>query len=78
MRSSLRNALSVGTDGEKALSNAVCNTFTSATHLRCFKHVKYNIEEKLQRDLNIAEIGVSEILNDIWLQSRWCAFSWFG
>ena len=62
MRSSLHNVLSVGTDGEKALSNAVCNTFTSATHLRCFKHVK---EEKLRRNLNIAEIGQSEILNDL-------------
>ena len=51
MRSSLHNVLSVGTDGEKALSNAVCNTFTSTTHLRCFKHVKDNIEEKLRRDL---------------------------
>lgn len=65
MRSSLCNVLSVGTDGEKALSNAVCNTFTSATHLRCFKHVKDNIEEKLRKDLNIAEVCVSEILNDI-------------
>ena len=64
MKSSLHNFLSVGT-GEKALYNAVHNTFTNATHLRCFKHVKDNVEEKLRRDLNIADEGVRQILNDI-------------
>lgn len=65
MRLSLHNVLSIGTDCEEALSNAVYNTFTSVTHLRCFKHVKDNTEEKLQRVLNIVEVSVSEILNDI-------------
>ena len=43
-----------GTDGEKALEEALHTQFRFATHLRCFLHFRGNVEHKL------AELGISK------------------
>ena len=64
LRPSLRGMKAIGTDGEQPLFTAMCDTFRSTVHLRCFRHFKENIISKL-KDLHIAECAQQEILQDI-------------
>ena len=54
----------MGTDGELALCNAVKDKFPDAVHLRCLKHVKDSIENKLP-NLQFNKTGIKEIMCDI-------------
>ena len=40
LRSSLRIIQAIGTDGEKALSDALTESNPHAIHLRCFRHLQ--------------------------------------
>ena len=53
-----------GTDGEKALVDALSHEFRYAIHLTCFIHVRQNIKRKLQ-ELQYPQMVMTEILNDI-------------
>jgi transposase-like protein len=53
-----------GTDGEKALSNALQMVFKEAKHLRCFLHFKSNLEDRL-KSLNIPKFQRVEFLRDV-------------
>ena len=48
LRSSLRSIQAIGTDGEKALADALTESFPHAIHLRCFRHLQQNIESHLR------------------------------
>ena len=52
LKSSLRNLRAFGTDGERAISNAMHVVFDKAVHLRCFLHFRGNLDSKLK------ELGV--------------------
>ena len=43
----VRNLLAFGTDGDKAMVEAFAHNFPFALQLRCFLHLKRNVEEKL-------------------------------
>ena len=62
--SSLRHIKAFGTDGEKALVNAIENAYPNAIHLGCFKHFYDNVECKL-KSLNFDGTTCEEILADI-------------
>ena len=64
LRSSLRNLKAFGTDGEKALSNAMQIVFDKAVHLRCFLHFRGNLDSKL-KELHIPKHERIEFLRDI-------------
>ena len=64
LRPALRNLLAFGTDGEKALWNALHTVFDKALHLRCFLHFKGNLEAKLH-DLNIPKRERVMFLQDV-------------
>lgn len=64
IRPELKQIKVVGKDGEAALCNAVKDNFPNATHLRCLKHIKDSIEQKL-RDLKFDKKGIQELLIDI-------------
>ena len=64
LRSSLRNLKAFGTDGEKALSNAMQIVFDKAVHLRCFLHFRGNLDSKL-KELHIPKHEWIEFLRDI-------------
>ena len=46
-RRELRHVLACGTDGDKALVEAITHSFPYALQLRCFLHFRRNIQEKL-------------------------------
>ena len=52
----IQDLIVFGTDGEKALSDALSETFPLATHLRCFIHFKRNIESNLH-SLKVKDYG---------------------
>jgi hypothetical protein len=54
----------IGTDGEAALCNAIKDSFPTAVHVCCLKHVKDSIEHKLHL-LQFDKNGMQEILCDI-------------
>lgn len=56
--------LSFGTDGDKALVEALSHNFPFATQLRCFIHFKRNIEAKLQ-ELGLPSHILQEFVADI-------------
>ena len=64
LKPEVKQIKAVGTDGELALCNAVKDNFPDAVHLRCLKHVKDSIENKL-RDLQFNKTRIREIMCDI-------------
>ena len=64
LKSSLRNLRAFGTDGEKAISNAMHVVFDKPVHLRCFLHFKGNLVTKL-RDFGIPRHDRIEFLRDV-------------
>ena len=67
LKPDVRKVQAIGTDGEAALCNAVRDSFPTAVHLRCLKHVKDSIEHKLH-ELQFDRIGMQEIMHDIFGQ----------
>ena len=64
LKPNLRDIQCFGTDGEKALEEALQTQFRFATHLRCFLHFRGNVESKLA-DLGISKPNAQEFLRDI-------------
>ena len=65
IKSSIRNVIAVGTDGEQALVKALRAVFSEQTiHLSCFLHMKDNIKRKLT-DLLVPESIREEIVRYI-------------
>ena len=60
----MRNLQAFGTDGEKALANALHTVFNKAVHVRCFLHFKGNLDSRLQ-DLGIPKHERIEFLRDV-------------
>ena len=60
----LRNILCFGSDGDKALVEAFSHAFPFATQLRCFIHLRRNVQEKL-RALSIPHQVADAFLTDI-------------
>ena len=60
----LRNILCFGTDGDKALVEALSHNFQLAIQLRCFIHFKKNVHEKLH-SLGFSSSLAKEMLSDI-------------
>ena len=60
----LKNIRCFGTDGEKALVNALHTQFKSAIHLRCFLHFRGNLQDKLA-DIGISRPNAQEFLKDV-------------
>ena len=50
LRRSLANVQAVGTDGEKSLIDSIHHQFQKAVQLRCFRHLRGNIEWHLQEE----------------------------
>ena len=57
----------IGTDGERALSNALTHEFRFAQHLTCFIHVRRNIKNKIN-ECNLPSRLANTILNDVFGQ----------
>ena len=57
--------LAFGTDGEAALVKALKQQFCFAVHLRCFRHMKQDIERKLTTDMCFPKDAASQILSHI-------------
>ena len=68
LKPEIRKVQAIGTDGEAALCNAIRDSFPTAVHLRCLKHVKDSIEHKLH-ELQFDKIGMLEIMYDIFGRS---------
>ena len=62
---SLTGILAFGTDGEAALVKALKQQFCFAVHLRCFRHMRQDIERKLTTDMCFSKDVVSRILSQI-------------
>jgi len=60
----LAKILAYGTDGEATLVKAFKQQFCFAVHLRCFRHIKQDIQRKLN-DMGFKANVVSEILSHI-------------
>ena len=54
----------VGTDGEKNLVDAVVRNFPEAAHVRCFRHLKQNIESHL-REQQFSSAAIVQYTRDI-------------
>jgi hypothetical protein len=54
----------VGTDGERSLVDAVLRNFPQVSHVRCFRHLRNNIERHLN-GLNFTRKAVNEYIQDI-------------
>lgn len=61
----LTGILAFGTDGEAALVKALKQQFCFAVHLRCFRHMKNDIERKLTTDMHFPKDAASQILAHI-------------
>ena len=61
LKRDLKQLLAFGTDGDKALVEALLLNFPFATQLRCFIHFKHNIEMKLRELGHISQEFVSDI-----------------
>ena len=64
LKPKLQDIQCFGTDGEKALEEALHTQFKYATHLRCFLHFRGNIESKLS-ELGISKASSREFIHDI-------------
>ena len=64
LKSSLRNLKAFGTDGEKAISNAMQIVFDKAIHLRCFLHFRGNLDSKL-KEFHVPKHERIEFLRDV-------------
>ena len=64
LKPKLQDIQCFGTDGEKALEDALRTQFKYATHLRCFLHFRGNIESKLS-ELCISKSSAREFIHDI-------------
>ena len=64
LKPSLCNLRAFGTDGEKAISNAMHVVFDEAVHLRCFLHFKGNLDSKL-REYKVPKNERIEFLRDV-------------
>ena len=64
LKSSLRHLRAFGTDGEKAISNAMHVVFDKAVHLRCFLHFRGNFDSKL-KEFGIPKYQRIEFLWDV-------------
>ena len=60
----LKNIRCFGTDGERALVNALHTQFKSAIHIRCFLHFRGNLEDKLA-NLGISKTNAQEFIRDV-------------
>ena len=63
-RRELCQLLAFGTDGDKALVEALTHNFPYSTQLRCFLHFRKNVEEKLKA-LGLPSAVSQEFLDDI-------------
>lgn len=64
LKPALQNIRSVGTDGEQALVSALATQFKSAIPLRCFLHVRGNLETKLS-ELKLPKAVMQEFIWDV-------------
>ena len=64
LKPSLRDIQCFGTDGEKALEDALQTQFRYAIHLRCFLHFRGNLESKLS-DLGISRSNSQDFIKDV-------------
>ena len=64
LKPKLQDIQCFGTDGEKALEEALCTQFKYATHLHCFLHFQVNIESKLS-ELGVSKFNAREFIHDI-------------
>ena len=70
LKPSLSAVRAIGTDGEQAIVKAAMHTFSNnLIHLRCFIHMKDNIQRKLM-DMLIPEYARNQIVRDI--------FGWYN
>ena len=60
----LKNVLAFGTDGDRALVEALSHNFPFAAQLHCFLHFKKNVQQKL-KDFGIPAQVAEEYLSDI-------------
>ena len=58
----LDSVLAFGTDGEEALVLAFKKQLKFAIHLRCFRHMKQNILQKLTVDMGLSQSEASDII----------------
>ena len=56
--------MACGTDGDKALVEAITHSFPYALQLRCFLHFRRNIQEKL-REMGLPSLVSEEFVHDI-------------
>ena len=63
-RPMLRKIRAMGSDGESALCKAIHGNLPSAIHLRCFKHLKDNLQRKLS-SMCMDSFSQKEIMADI-------------
>ena len=64
-RPALKEIKAYGTDGEIPLLNALVASLPNAIGLRCFLHLKKNIEERLHNKLHVKPEVKSAITHDI-------------
>ena len=64
IKPSLHDIQCFGTDGEKALEDALQTQFRYAIHLRCFLHFQGNLESKLS-DLGISRSNSQDFMKDV-------------
>lgn len=64
LRPALRNVRAFGTDGEHELYKAFKMQFENAIHLRCFRHFRANLRDKLAK-LCIPPPTANEFLKDV-------------
>jgi hypothetical protein len=64
LRRSLANVQAVGTDGEKSLIDAIHHQFQNPLQLRCFKHLKGNIERHLH-DRKLPPAAIKLFVKDV-------------
>ena len=65
----LQNVLAFGTDGDKAIINALSHNFPHAIQLRCFLHFKRNMQEKLH-ELGMSKAIMAEFISDVFGKQR--------
>ena len=64
LRPKLSHIQAVGTDGEKALIDAIEKCFPHASQLRCFRHLQQNVEMYL-RDKQFPQSAITEYTREI-------------
>ena len=61
----LVGVLAFGTDGEEALVKAFKQQLQFAVHLRCFRHMRQDIQRKMTTDIGFPNDIISEVIADI-------------